>query len=720
MNNHKFQIKENNKNLKFDDKKILDFIKQKKSTTFLELAKFLKLKISDNQKLTTHLNQLLKENKLIQLRNNNYTTLNFLFEQENVVSISTKRLGFVDFELENGQSNSAIIFPDALKGILDGDVLLTKIYSYINENNQTLYIANIEKLIARGSKFIIGKLFYRNDFLTFTPLDEKNKTNFIIENTNPIVIKKFDFEKDIFRMRILENKKGNFVWISFDKKVTSLDEKDFMVKKILSISDINLNFNEEVINESEKLPDFVSEDEILRRTNLINLQTVTIDGMDTKDFDDAISCKKEGDNYRLHIHIADVSHYVKENSVIDTEALARGTSIYLPNKVIPMLPFKLSNGICSLNPNEIRACLTLEVLVDKLGNNIEEKLYASVIKSDFRLTYNEVNDFLENKKNDIPEFIKNNLLDAYELSKIILNKKSQQGYIDFEIQEPKIVLNDKLEVEKIYITQEGKSEKLIEAFMVHANETVASMMEHNQIPSIYRIHEKPSNEKLIDLQNFLTYLGIQVSVPFDGKPKSFENMVQKIKTKAFDDNIKFSLLKTMQKAIYSTKNIGHFGLASEAYSHFTSPIRRYPDLLLHRLVRRYLIEGEKIIPEDIEKLTSIINEIAIRNTESEKVAVQIERDVVDFWKSQFFKQFIGQEFDATLVSVEKFGVFMNIEKFQTSILIRFDTIETDKVLKISDFEAAGSKISLKVGKNYKIKIASIDNEKGKINALLVR
>ena len=347
------------------------------------------------------------------------------------------------------------------------------------------------------------------------------------------------------------------------------------------------------------------------------MPTVTIDGLDTKDFDDAISCYKINDNYKLFIHIADVSYYVTEGSEIDKEALLRGTSIYLPNKVIPMLPFELSNGICSLNPNEIRNCITLELEIDKLGNTIKSDIYESVIKSNYRLTYNEVNDFLDNKINSLPQEIKENIFHAYELSKIILKCKEQEGYIDFEIEEPKLVM-DNLDVIDIEVLKEGKAEKLIEAFMVKANETVATMMEKHNLPSIYRVHDKPSDEKLFALQELLSFSKLNVNVPFDGNPKSFANMVLKLKEIDFSDYIKSALLRTMQKAIYSTKNIGHFGLGSKAYSHFTSPIRRYPDLILHRLIRKFIF-NKKFDVNKYDEYENQIALVALSNSNSEKM-----------------------------------------------------------------------------------------------------
>ncbi len=314
---------------------------------------------------------------------------------------------------------------------------------------------------------------------------------------------------------------------------------------------------------------------------------VTIDGEKTKDFDDAIFVEKNDEDYILYVSIADVAYYVQEDSQIDIEARNRGCSIYLIDKVIPMLPEKLSNGICSLNPNENRYAITLEAKIDKQGRIINKKIYPSIIKSKYRLTYNQV----DNKEND--EAIKKDLelskmlITAYELSDIIGNNKRQEGYIDFEIEESIIEL-DKITGEAIAIKKRERlsSEILIENFMIFANEVVSKMIADLKIPSIYRVHESPSLEKVQNLNSFISSIFPKdhYQLQSSNNPKDFQKFVNQIKEKRFDNLVKMFLLKTMQKAKYSSNNIGHFGLASQYYSHFTSPIRRYPDLLLHRII----------------------------------------------------------------------------------------------------------------------------------------
>lgn len=697
----------------FDENKILNFIINLKKANFIEIAKHLKIKPNENKQLTFLLKELISNKKIQINKDDEYYPIFFVQEFTGPITITAKRLGFLDFGSEE-ELRSAFVPPYMLKAILDQDVVKANIYSY-EQNNETKYFGDITEIVSHSVKTIIGELIRVKNRIYFNAFDEKNQANFLIEDLTKFSHQ--NIENNLYKFNILDDKNLDSIKVTFNSKVASKSEKDYVVKKILSANEVQQNFPKEVVDDALKIPQFVSKEEIKKRRNLIDLPTVTIDGLDTKDFDDAISCYKINDNYKLFIHIADVSYYVTEGSEIDKEALLRGTSIYLPNKVIPMLPFELSNGICSLNPNEIRNCITLELEIDKLGNTIKSDIYESVIKSNYRLTYNEVNDFLDNKINSLPQEIKENIFHAYELSKIILKCKEQEGYIDFEIEEPKLVM-DNLDVIDIEVLKEGKAEKLIEAFMVKANETVATMMEKHNLPSIYRVHDKPSDEKLFALQELLSFSKLNVNVPFDGNPKSFANMVLKLKEIDFSDYIKSALLRTMQKAIYSTKNIGHFGLGSKAYSHFTSPIRRYPDLILHRLIRKFIF-NKKFDVNKYDEYENQIALVALSNSNSEKTAMQVERDAVDFWKSQFFKQFINKEFEAIAISIEKYGVFFNIEKFQTSVLVRFESITNDSILKVSNFQAIGKKHKILVGSKYKILIDSIDDVKGKINAKLV-
>ncbi|WP_045433154.1 ribonuclease R [Metamycoplasma canadense] len=711
-------MKFKNENIKsLDSEEILEFIqKNPLGLSFLEIVKKLKIHANLNKELSSLLKKLLEQNKIEINRNDKYYPIFFLKEVEKEISITNKRLGFIDFDdQDNTKNNSAIVLPFEIKNVLNGDLVSARIFYYYNENNEILYKAKINKIIKHKKNIVVGtiKKNSKNKYY-FEALNDRDKANF--EILNQFQIPKNITNKDVVEILILDVDK-KYIIARFNKILSSIDDFNYPFKKIFSENEIQLEFNKDLLNEAKQLPQLVSDYEISQRKDLRNLLTVTIDGLDTKDFDDAISCYVlPNKNIKLFIHIADVSHYVKEESLIDNEALKRGTSIYLPDKVIPMLPFELSNGICSLNPNVDRCTMTLELEINEKGENVDYEIYESVINSNYRLTYNQVNEYFERKIN-LPDELKTLLDNSRTISKIIRKSKLDEGYVNFEIKEPKIIIENNKVVD-IKLHEEGESENMIEDFMVRANETIAFIMEKNNIPSIYRIHDKPSYEKLIELQELIKFSNFKnINVPFDGEPLSFSLMVQKIKEKKLDEYMKSAFLRTMQKAIYSSNNIGHFGLASKQYSHFTSPIRRYPDLLLHRLIKQYLFKNKKLSENEFNDLKNKIEQIAISNSESEKTAMTIERDIVDIRKTEFFDNLKNKIFLATVISIEKFGVFFNINEYQTSVLIRFENLD-DQIVKKSNFEAKGNKYHFKVGKDYKIQITGIEREKGNINAKL--
>ncbi|MBU4692319.1 ribonuclease R [Mycoplasma zalophi] len=682
-----------------------------KPLNFIEIAKALNISKKDNKDLSKIIFELTDLHKIEKTKDGFYFFLYFITKDTYNISISSKRLGFVDFE----EDKSALLLPFQLNAVLDGDLVEVEIYSYTQEE-KILYRAYIVNIIEHKKQVIVGNFIKnQNDQIFFDAADEKDNANFFIN-----VPTKFYYDlKQFVKVKVLQPRKNpRKVDLEFLEYIGKTDDKRIIEKKIIAQNNVDISFEQEVLNESKNLPKEITIEDYKGRKNLENLFTVTIDGNDTKDFDDAISCIKTNSGYKLWVHIADVSHYVREDSFIDKEALKRGTSIYLPDKVIPMLPFELSNGICSLNPHELRAALTLEMDLDKNGLNKTFEIYPSIIKSDHRLTYEKVNEFYEDKHSFDDET--NEMLNvAKEISLLIRKQKISEGYVDFEIIEPKIILNNEGDVIDIKLKESGFSETMIEDFMVRANETVAKMMFDKKIPSIYRIHDLPSDEKLYNLQQVLNFLNIDIKVPFSGDSKEFAKMVFNLKQIKFDDFIKMYLLRTLQKAKYSEQNIGHFGLASKFYSHFTSPIRRYPDLLLHRLIRNYIFTNKELQAEDKDILSQKIHLISELNSESENVALNVERSVVDLKKSEFFEKFVNKIIEATVVSIEKFGIFFESQEYKTSILVRFEDMQNEEMVQVTNLEAKSKTRKILAGNNYLIKITETDPLKGNISAILV-
>ncbi|QJG67017.1 ribonuclease R [Mycoplasma phocoenae] len=695
------------------EKQTLEILsKSQKPYSFIELVKKINLKPKFNSDYSTLLWKMADERKIEKTREGNYFALKKLTNDNFKISLTAKRLGFIDFE----ENKSALVLPFELKGVLDGDIVNADICSYM-QNGVELYRGYVNFVKQRGKTTLIGQFVkgFKNNLMYFEASDEKDNTKYTFNE--PL---KFEYKTDHFVKVSIDSVdlvKGR-IPVSFIEYIGSVEAKGIIQKKIIAQNNVNEDFEPNVLETADLIPQEIRKEDYRDRKDITELLTVTIDGEDTKDFDDAISCEKlDNGTYKLWVHIADVSYYVKENDPIDSEALRRGTSIYLPDKVIPMLPFALSNGICSLNPGVERATLTLEMIIDQNGHTTHFDIYPAIIKSDYRLTYKQVNNYYDGNT-ELQETVNKLLNDAKELSEIIRKYKNEQGYVDFEISEPKIILKDD-EVIDIEIKTPGFSESMIEDFMVRANETVATMMYKRKIPSIYRIHDIPSDEKLLNLQTLLNFLKINVKVPTSGKPADFAKAIQKIKEFQNDDFIKIFLLRTMQKAKYSEANIGHFGLASECYSHFTSPIRRYPDLLLHRLIRDYIFNNQSLNDEQKDELNEKVKQISISTSDTENVALVVERGVTDVRKAEFFQSFINKEFKATLITCEKFGIFFELDEYKTSVLVRYEEIENDNVIQLSTYEAKGKTKHFKVGETYRILITETDAIKGTVSAKIL-
>lgn len=450
------------------------------------------------------------------------------------------------------------------------------------------------------------------------------------------------------------------------------------------------------------------------RKDLRDLFTVTIDGRDSKDFDDAISIEKDEEDFILYVHIADVSHYVKENSEIDKEAYQRGNSTYLYNIVLPMLPEELSNGICSLNPNENRLALSLKMRINKLGKVVDYKIYKSIIKSNYRLVYDDVNDYLDNKDKVYDDEILIEKLELFDnLYKILKNKREKRGSIDFNFTESQIDVNEKGDVLNISIFERGSANKMIEEFMLVSNETIASLFAYMDFPSLYRIHEKPKDEKVESFKNILNTLGYNIK----GKelhPKDFQEILKEVSGKDDESLVNMLMLRTMRKAKYANYRDIHFGLATKYYTHFTAPIRRYPDLIVHRLVKDFIDNKlENISQSSLEKqLAKNAEHLSITERNSE----ECERDVEDLYKCKYMKKYIGEKFQGIISTITDFGIFIELE----------NTVEGCFMYKFSDdhFEYIEQKLSCvnrdnnkryKIGQKVLIEVKNVDLEKRNID-----
>lgn len=423
-------------------------------------------------------------------------------------------------------------------------------------------------------------------------------------------------------------------------------------------------FPEDVIAQANAIPDTIDEKEMANRRDLRNEVVVTIDGADAKDLDDAVAVTRlDNGHFKLGVHIADVSYYVTEGSPMDREAAERGTSVYLVDRVIPMIPHRLSNGICSLNPQEDRFAISCEMEINEDGAVVHYDIFQSVIRSTERMTYSDVNKILIDKDEELRqryESLVPMFEDMEELASILRNKRMARGAIDFDFKEAKILVDEDGHPTDVVIRERSVAERLIEEFMLVANETVAEHFHWLDVPFIYRIHEDPKEDKLHRFFEFITNFGYIVKGTANSvHPRALQEIIDAVQGKPEEMVISTVMLRSMQQAKYETENIGHFGLSTDYYTHFTAPIRRYPDLIVHRLIRTYLIEG-KMDEGTRGKWNALLPDIAGHSSRMERRAVDAERDTEELKKAEFMEDKIGQEFDGIISSITNFGMFVEL------------------------------------------------------------
>ena len=563
-----------------------------------------------------------------------------------------KGYGFVEFDKEE---EDIYIPKESVLNAIDGDIVVIEV-AKVNKGEKPY--GRIFKVIKRNKDYLVGEIVIENDNYYVLPDNDIYKFKVLIpkEETNSLV------EGMKVLVKVIDNKNSNIYHGSIEKVIGHKDDPLIDVLAVAYDNGFYLEDSIEVKKQLEQIPSIVTEKEIVNRKDLREEEIFTIDGSDTKDIDDAISIKKEANgNYILGVHIADVTYYFKENSPLDNSAYDKATSVYLTNYVLPMLPHQLSNGICSLNEGVDRLTITCEVKFDNNANIIDYDIYESVINSKKKMTYESVNRLLEENIVDkgYEDYVSSLKL-MHELSSKIRKNKVKRGYIEFLSDEIKIIVDEYGIPIDIHQKEQKTGEKLIEDFMIVANESVATRIKDMGLPNIYRIHEKPKIEKIKEFLGYVTSLGYKLTGDFSKlEPKDIQNMLEQLKDKKEFAILSDMLLRCMQKAIYSNENIGHFGLASPCYTHFTSPIRRYPDEIVHRLLRKYLFKHD-YSNESMDNLESKIAMQAEHSSIMERKAVECEREVNDMKMAEYMESHIGEEFDGTIVGVKNFGMFVKL------------------------------------------------------------
>ena len=642
--------------------KILSILKESdKALSINELDSALNLNtIEETKAFSDALRELEDSYEIYRSNKNRYMLLENSNLRKGILRMNKKGFGFVEV---SGEEEDIFIAPDNINKALNNDTVIVEI---LNKNSGEKREGRIVKTLERDLSTIVGEIYFKKDKGYMIPDDKKLDIQLEIDRDkshgavdgHKVVVK-------ILRNITKNRYKGEVVRIIGHKNDPGVD-----ILSIVCKYEINDTFPEEVIEELDSIPEEVREQDKKGRKDLTDVTIFTIDGDDTKDIDDAISVEKlKNGNYKLGVHIADVSYYVKEGSPLDKEAMDRGTSVYLVDRVIPMLPHKLSNGICSLNPGVERLAISCVMEIDNNGKTVDYEIFPSIIKSRLQMTYKKVNQVIE--KNEIPEgyepFV-NDLKLMDELSQIIRKAKINRGYIDFDVDEAKIIVDENCHPTDIVLRNRGRGENLIEDFMIQANECVATHIFYMDLPFIYRVHEYPKEEKIRDFISFVQNLGYTVKFNTkDISPKAIQNLINQLKDKKEFKVLSSLLLRNMQKAIYLPQNLGHYGLASKCYTHFTSPIRRYPDTTVHRLLRTYLFNDD-MSNQTINKWQEKLVYIAENSSFKERESVECEREVEDMKMAEYMEDHIGEEYKGIISGVTNFGMFIQLDNLVEGLI----------------------------------------------------
>ena len=607
------------------------------------------------KELTDELRKLTDEVVVYHSNKDKYMMLEKSHLRKGVMRTNKKGFGFV--EVEN-MDDDIYVAQDNMNGAIHDDIVLVEITSKMNLDRLE---GRILKVIKRQVQRYIGEITFDAKGKGHIKLDD-NKIKLNIEIPKDKTLNAVDGHKVV--VELVKKLNNN---LKYEGKVVEIiGHKNDPGVDILSIVykyNINTVFPDDVKEEVANINMEVLPEEYHGRRDLRDQMIFTIDGDDTKDIDDAISIEKFANgHYKLGVHIADVSYYVKEGSPLDNEAMERGTSVYLVDRVIPMLPHELSNGICSLNPNVDRLAISCVMEFDSTGKQLDYEIFPSVIKSRIQMTYKKVNSILE--KNIVPEGYEeyaDSLRMMADLAEILRKAKENRGYIDFEVDEAKILVNEKCEPTEIVLRDRGVGENLIEDFMIAANECVATHIYFMNLPFIYRVHEVPKEEKIRSFLGFIGGLGYQINGNLkDNNPKSIQRLIKFLEDKKEFKILSKLLLRSMQKAVYKPVNLGHFGLASKCYTHFTSPIRRYPDTTVHRLLRTYLFQ-HKLDDNTISHWEDKLVYVADHSSAKERSSIDCEREVEDMKMAQYMEGHIGEEFEGMISSVMSFGIFVELD-----------------------------------------------------------
>lgn len=700
--------------------KIITYLETREKVTVNELAEALEMTGAKKfPKLIKEISTLESQGKL---RFNDAGMLSLRKKQEKKKEVTVtgifraNKAGF-GFLIVDENEDDMFIGRNDVGYAIDGDTVEAVIKKPANRLKGTAAEAKIVGIVERSLKTVVGK---------FILDDEKPKYAGYIKSKNQKIQQKIYIKKEPVVLDGTE-----IIKVDIDKYPTRGHDyfvgqvRDIVghqgdvgidVLEVLESMDIVSDFPDDVLAEANAVPNAPTNKDLIGRVDLRQEVTFTIDGADAKDLDDAVHIKLlDNGHFELGVHIADVSYYVTEGSALNREAVARGTSVYVTDRVVPMLPERLSNGICSLNPNVDRLTQSCLMEIDRKGRVVNHQICQSVINTTFRMTYSDVNailagdDELAEKYQPIVESIHH----MADLHAILEKMRVRRGALNFDTNEAKIIINDKGMPVDIVLRQRGVAERMIESFMLAANETVAEHFSKRKLPFIYRIHEEPKAEKLQKFLDYASIFGIHIHGTANKiTQQALQEFMAKVENKPGADVLNMMLLRSMQQARYSEHNHGHYGLAAEYYTHFTSPIRRYPDLLVHRMIREYT----QVTDEKIEHFRQVIPELATSSSALERRAIDAERVVEAMKKAEYMEEYVGEEFEGVVSSVVKFGLFIELPNTIEG-LIHITTLPEFYNYNERTMTLQGEKSGkvFRVGQPIKIKLVRADKETGDID-----
>ena len=685
---------------------ILNFMKDENYTPMKakEMAMILGVPKKEYNQFLDIIRYLEENYKIVKNRKNRYRLIGENFV-EGIYRKNQRGFGFV--KIDDREDEIYIAKEDSLNA-LNGDRVLIEITE--EQNKVKRAEGKIKKIIKHEKETVVGTFQESRNFGFVVPDDKAFGTDIFIskgkflnaKNNQKVVVKITKYPQKG------KNAEGEIIEV-----LGSIDEAGVDMLSIIKEYDLPAEFPENVIEEAKKYGDKIDAKDIQNRIDCRQDIIFTIDGEDAKDLDDAVRViKLKNGNYRLDVHIADVSYYVREGSLLDKEAQIRGTSVYMLSRVIPMLPKELSNGICSLNAGQDRFTLSCSMEINNKGEVVSAEVYKGIINVTERMNYHDVQKILDKSDEKVlknyEKYIGNFELMA-ELAEILKKKRLEQGYLNLDIPESKIDLDENGKVISIGKYETSFSNEIIEQFMLSANETIAEKFYWLEAPFIYRVHEDPDIEKVKELNKFLYNFGLKIRIVNEKiYPKEVSKILEEIKGKEEEKVVSTLILRTLKIARYEAENKGHFGIASKYYCHFTSPIRRYPDLFIHRIISKYLEENYVVSDKFIEDFKQKAIDRARMSSEREKVATKAERDSEDMKKAEFMQDKIGQEYEGIVSSVTQFGIFVELENTVEG-LIRFENLGNEYFIYDEDRKrliGENSNKVYKIGDKVKIRVIS--------------